>query len=121
MENIAMFIVMFLMLYLVYFLTVLTSNKKIEKFKSGTQFMYFKNIYKLDPQFIDMKKFVNDISISNSFIISLTVIVVDYTDKLIIKMIAGFLILIPLIAFFYHFIGRKYQKKMNKFKEEKHV
>ena len=121
MEKLSLFLMTFLFIYLIYLFAVIINKKKIEKFKEGSQFIYFKNIYKLNPESINMKKFINDIGLANAFIMSLTVIIIDYTDKLIIKMVAGFLILIPLIIGIYHIIGKKYQKKANITKEGKHV
>lgn len=111
MERIYLFIFSFMVIYCLYLFTIILSKKRIDKFSSGSQFLYFERVYKLNSKKINMKSFANAIGLSNAFIISITVVVIDYTDSLLIKMVAGFLLLTPLIAIIYHLIGKHYQKK----------
>ena len=56
----------FILVYLFYFLTVVLQKKRINKFEKSNQVMYFVYKYKLDVKKINMRKFVQVISITNS-------------------------------------------------------
>lgn len=111
MDKIILFLLSFLFVYLIYLLTVITKIDKSDNFKNSKQVTFFKNVYKIDINNIDLKKFAHVISLTNAFIISLTVTLIELFDKLIIKMMVGFVVLIPLILICYKIIGRIYKNK----------
>ena len=76
--------------------------------------MFFKNAYGLDLQKLDYKKFANSLSMTNAFIIAATVAFIEIFDGLIIKLLIGFLVLIPLILLDYWILGKYYKKKEGK-------
>ena len=111
MEYVIYFLISFIIVYLFYFLTVVLQKKKYDKFKKSNQVMYFVNKYKLNVNKIDIKKFINIISLINSFIIALSFTVVIKIDNNILMLLVGLIVLIPAMLISYHFIGRYLQKE----------
>lgn len=111
MKYLLLFIVSFLIIYLVYYLIVVRRKKGLEAFKTGKQVMFFKNAYKLDLEKLDYKKFSNSLSLVNAFIIAFTVTILEFIDGFILKLLIGFVILIPLILICYYILGKIYKRK----------
>lgn len=111
MEYVIYFLIAFIIVYLFYVLTVILQKKKYGKFKSSNQVMYFVNRYKLNVNKIDIKKFINIISLTNSFVIAFSFSAVIKIENNILMLFIGFLILIPLMLLSYHFIGKYLQKE----------
>lgn len=111
MDYIICFIIAFIIIYLFYFLTVILQKKRYDKFKTSNQVMYFVNRYKLDVDKINIKKFINIISLSNSFIIAFSFACIIKIENSILMLLVGVLILMPLMLFIYHLIGKSFQKE----------
>jgi len=111
MVHIICFLIAFIIIYLFYLLTVILQKKKYDKFKTSNQVMYFVNKYKLNVNKIDIKKFINIISLTNSFIIALVFAIVIKIESNILMLLIGLIILIPLMLICYHFIGKYLQKE----------
>ncbi len=111
MDKLLLFSITFLFVYLVYLLTVISKIDKNDKFKTSKQVLFFKNVYKINMDKINLNKFAHIISLSNAFIIALTVTIIEIFDKLLIKMLVGFVILFPLIFIIYTIIGKVYKSK----------
>lgn len=114
MEHVITFIVSFLIIYLVYYIIVVKREKGLEKFKEGKQLDYFKQVFKLDISKLDIKKFANSLALSNAFIMSLTITIIEFLHNLILKMVVGFAIIIPLMLITYKILGESYKKKEGK-------
>ena len=119
MYNIVIFVCLFLIVYLFYYIFVIRSEKALEKMHSGKEMIFLKNNYKLDYGKISIKKVVNSIALTNSFIISFTTVIVCLLNEwisnfylwLLCCMFMAIVILFPLIIILYHFIGTHYRKK----------
>lgn len=112
MKYLIWFLIGFTIIYLFYFITVVLQVKKYEKFRNSNQVMFFVKRYNLDPKKINIKKFINIISINNSFIIALSFSLTTVTNNFIYILLIGLSSIIPLILITYHFIGI-YLKKEN--------
>ena len=60
---------------------------------------------------INFKSFAHSIALINAFIIAITVTAIDPIDNLILKLLVGFIILLPLMYFLYGALGKYYKKK----------
>ena len=114
MKYILIFISSFLIIYLIYYLLVVRREKGLEAFKNGKQVLFFKTVYKLDLKKLDCKKFAKSLSLVNAFIVALTVTIIELIDGYILKLLVGFVILIPLILICYYILGKSYKKKEGK-------
>ena len=114
MEYVLVFLFCFIAVYIVYYLIIVRREKGLEAFKKGKQLLFFKNAYNLDIKKVDVKKFANSLALANAFIIAFTVVAIEFIDSLIIKLLVGFVILIPLILIVYYILGRIYKKKEGK-------
>jgi len=111
MDKLFLFIITFLFVYLVYLITVIMKLNKNDNFKNSKQVSFFKNVYKINIDKINLNTFAHVISLANAFMIALTVTIIELFDKLFIKMMVGFVILIPLMLLVYYIIGKIYKSK----------
>lgn len=114
MERIIVTIIVFLFIYLLYAVTVIHSKKKIKDFEKSGQASFIIKKYKLSVSKINMKNFARLIAFANSFIIALAFFITDFIENYILKLLIGFIILIPTIILCYHLIGMLYKKKEGK-------
>lgn len=109
-----LFIISFIVIYLTYFIVIINRKKGLESFKKGKQLEFFIKTYKLDKKKIDIKKIANTLALTNSFIMALTLTIIEFTDNLIIKILLCVIILIILMLIMYKLLGQSYQKKEGK-------
>lgn len=115
-ETIIIFVAVFLLNYLLF----VRKNKKLKKDDMPLELIYLANIYDIDPKKINFRRFQYTYSLINSFIITTTYLLVIYLIKsMIIKVVAGIVILILLIIICYGLLGRYYQEKQSKIKQNK--
>lgn len=116
MKEIITFFIVFIIVYLLYLFLVILNKKRISKYKDSNYVTFLVNRYNLDIDKLPIKKVANRISLANSFIISFTFAIVMIIDNNILRMILALAIIIPLMLFIYHLIGKslqnKYQKKL---------
>lgn len=111
MEYLLNFLFCFLIIYSIYLFLIVLRKKGLQKFIKSKQLEYFKIKFKLNIEKINIKSFANAIALTNSFIISFTVTVIDTVDSLLLKLLMGFIILLPLMYFIYEALGKYYKKK----------
>lgn len=114
MNYILTFTMSFIIIYLIYFLVIISRKKGLESFKKGKQLEFFINTYKLDKKKLDIKRFANTLSLTNSFIIALTLTILEFTNNLIIKLLLCVIILTALMLIMYNYLGKTYKKKEGK-------
>ena len=114
MNFILVFFISFIIIYLTYFIIVINRKKGLDSFKKGKQLGFFIKTYKLDKNKLDIKKFANALSLTNSFIIAFTLTILELFDNLIIKLLICVIILIILMLIMYSFLGNLYKKKEGK-------
>ena len=104
-------LICFVVVYLLYFLLVVNNKKKLKKYHDSTEIKFLKNKFKIDIEKIGIKKLANIMALVNAFIISTTILIIEIINNLILKMIVGFIILIPFILITYTLVGRTLVKK----------
>ena len=113
MKYLISFLINFSIIYLFYILTVVSRKNKYEKYKKSKEVSLFVKKYHLDFEKISIGKFLNILSIVNSVIMSLALLIVYFVPNLIIKLFMVFILLIILILVFYTLLG-KYIERVNK-------
>ncbi len=113
-----LFVVIFLVIFFVFSLVfddALRKDKKVIK-----EIEVAKKLFKLDEKKIEVKKLLRGVSIINSFIISITVVIVDIIgiDKFYWLPIA-FVIILALIFSCYYIYGKILHKKWGKDENDK--
>ena len=108
------FILIFILVYLIYFLFIISRKKKMNKYRSSTEILFLEKKYKLNIDNINLRKLSHILALANAFIIALVFVVVSFIDNFIIKILIGFILLIPIILFVYHLIGKYFQKRSEK-------
>ncbi len=104
----------FILLYLFYLITVINRKGKLDKFFEGVEITYLKKRYKLSLKKINKKALAHTIALTNSFIVSITILTVFIVDNYILKLMIAFIILMPLIIISYHIIGVNLKRKEDK-------
>ena len=110
------FLIFFILCYVMYLL-FMVFRKKVNKFKSKkprVEEAYLIGKYNIDFKKFKKKeyrKFLHIISLTNSFILSLTLIIVNIMKSMFLKILLSVVILVPLIIISYMLIGKHYQKK----------
>ena len=110
------FLIFFVLCYVMYLL-LMVFRKKFNKFKSKkprVEEAYLMGKYNIDFKKFKKKeyrKFLHIISLTNSFILSLTLIIVNTMKSMFLKILLSFVILVPLIIISYMLMGKYYQKK----------
>ena len=114
MKYIIMFVVSFLVVYLAYLMTVILNKKKLKKFETSNQALYFVKKYNVKISDKNVKLLANLVALSNAFIISITLVIIDLVPNYILKVLVAFVIIIPLILVLYHIVGLVMLKRGNK-------
>ena len=114
MENLKLFLTTFIVIYLFYLVFVVLSKKRVATFYNNSYVKFLKNVYNVDVYSISNKTLANIVSLSNSFIIALTLVIVDITDEFYLKILLAFAILIPLQLIIYYVIGKVLNRKSDK-------
>ena len=95
----------FIIIYLFYYIAVISKSKKLDKLMEGMEITYLKRRYNLSLKKINKKRIANVIALTNSFIVSVTILLVSIVGNHILKLMMAFIILVPLIIISYHIIG----------------
>ena len=114
MKYIIMFVVSFLVVYLAYFLTVILNKKKLKKFETSNQALYFTKKYKIKVSDKNVKLLANLVALANAFIISTTLIIIELVSNYILKVLVAFIVIVLLILVLYHIVGLVMLKRGNK-------
>lgn len=108
------FLFCFTVVYLFYTLIIVVRKKGFEKFKTSKQLDYFRQAYKIDFDKVNLKVFANAMAITNAFIIAITCTIIEFFDNFILKMVVGFVVLVPLMLLMYKIVGMIFKKKEGK-------
>ena len=114
MNYVILFVATFLIVYLLYLLTVILNKKKLEKFKKSNQTLYFVKKYKIKVDNDNVKLLAHLVAISNAFIMSTAITIVELVPNFILKILVAFLVIMPLILISYHVVGKIMLKRGNK-------
>ena len=110
-KEILLFIVTFIIVYLFYFVFVLSRKSVLEKVPDSKNMLYLKYKYGIKFNKNNTKKIANTVFLANSLILSVTVTVVSMFKSFIIGLLVGIIPLILLIFGLYHLIGTYYKNK----------
>lgn len=111
MESFLFSLIVFIVIYLLYVITVLNNKKKLSEFEKSGQGAFIIKKYELDIAKLNKKKFANALALTNSFILALTFFITDFISNYFFKLLVGFVIFIPMIILGYYLIGIYFKKK----------
>ena len=114
MDIFILFVSMFILVLAMYYIAVISRIGKHDKFKNSPQFLFFVRTYKLTKDKIDLKGFATRLGFLNAFIIAFTVTLIDFVNNYLLKLLIGFLVLLPLMLIMYSVLGNYYKKKEGK-------
>ena len=96
MEQVILFFMTYLCVFIVYYVFIVRKYKKRGK-KRPVEVTYLMNRYKLDLDKINMKKLLLTISLVSSFDISLIVTIVLLFDRYVLKFFVALILMFPII------------------------
>ena len=114
MKYIGLFVVIYLIVLLIYLVTVICNKRKLAIFPKSNQALIIINRYKLDINKSNVKEFAIKIASVNSFIIALALTMTELVNNFLLKLLIAFLTMIPLILILYHLIGISMKKEGKK-------
>ena len=110
-EELILFIMTFLLVFIVYEIFIVRKSKKDKRRKKPIEVNYLINKFNLDIDNLNYKKLLNIISAVSAFDISLVVTIVSLLDNFYMQLMAGFVLIMILILVSYDIVGRIYKKK----------
>ena len=114
MQELLLFIMTFISVYIVYQLfVVLKSKKNIGKknYKEPFEVLYLRKKYGINMKKVNFNKLLQLVALVSSFDIALTVSLIANIKSILIQLILGFVIIIVLILVSYHIIYLIYKRK----------
>lgn len=113
MDIIINFLVFFIIVYLFYLIVVWARKRNITKYRNSNEIRFLEYKYKVKVDAIGIEKLSRVLAFWNALIISVTVVVISFINNFILKMLVGFVLLLPLIFIVYHLIAKYYNKKIS--------
>ena len=113
MEEIVLFILCFLFVFIIYELFLIRPLKKKDKRKDKEllEIKYLVLKYKLDMKKIKYEQLLQICALVSSFDMSVTVSLIFLVDNLLLELLIGFASICVLIFISYHFVYLFYKKK----------
>lgn len=111
MEQVILFIITYILVFLIYKVYLKAKYKSKKKKKELTEVLYLVNKYHLDVKKIGYKKLLNVVCIVSSLDISILITIAVIKDKLFYQMLIAVILAIPLIVVSYSIVGNYYKKK----------
>ena len=110
-DELILFIMTFLLIYIIYELFLVRKAKKDKRRKKPVEVNYLIGKYNLDINKLNYKRLLNIISAVSAFDISLVVTIVSLLDSFYLQLLIGFVLIMLLILVSYDIVGRIYKKK----------
>ena len=111
MKEFILYLIAFILVYLFYFVFVLSRKNILKKFATGKEISYLKYKYGVNINDKNLKSISNKVCLANSFILATTLFVVTRFNNLILEILLGIVTLVILIIVLYYLIGNYYKKK----------
>ena len=108
------FIVLFIAFYFLYYF-IFDDMLRKEKYTKINELMFLTNYFKLDKKKMNYRQCLNGVAILNSFIISITIVIVNMIKiNIMFVLFVAFFIMLILIYGGYMLYGKHCQKKWGK-------
>ena len=110
-KEILLFIGTFILVYLFYFIFVLSRKNVLDKVPESKNMLYLKYKYGIKFTKENTKKIANKVFLANSLILSITVTILSMFKSFLIGLLVSIIPLVLLILVLYHLIGTYYKNK----------
>ena len=107
-------IIIFIVINLSYLVIILNERNLKKYIKNSKETNIIKNKYKIDYDKLNHKKVAFIFGLSNSFIISITYLLLVLIDNLILKLLCALVVIVIVSLFIYNMIGNYFVKGMKK-------
>ncbi len=110
-DELVLFIMTFLLVFIIYELFLVRKAKKDKRRKKPIEVNYLIGKYNLDINKLNYRRLLNIISVVSAFDISLVVTIVSLFNNFLFQLLVGFVLIMLLIIVSYDIVGRIYKKK----------
>ncbi|MBS7020640.1 MAG: hypothetical protein KH135_02040 [Firmicutes bacterium] len=114
-EEIILFTFTFLLIYGIYAMMILKSEKRLEKYKTSVEIKDLEGKYHIQTNRFEFRKLARMVLITNTFDICVTAALACLIPNFILMFLVGVLILLVVIFISYHLLGtylKKLERKM---------
>lgn len=113
MEQVILFLLTYIVVFIVYniLLSRKTKKKKKDKANKPIEVIILESRYKIDIEKLNYKRLLLVISIVSSLDITIIITLILLLDSYILQLLVALVLTFPMILCSYHFIGRYYQKR----------
>ncbi len=111
--GIGAYLLVFLGIYIIYLLFVVSRKKARESFKKSCYVLYLVNVYKIDVDKINTKMLASMVTCVNSFILATTLYILSNIKGILSIVVAAFSMLL-LLFILYHVLGKILKRKGDK-------
>ena len=111
MNEIFLFVLTFVFIFIIYELFVVRKLKKGRAKKKPIEVRYLEARYHLNLDKKSYKQLLNVVSLVSALDIALIVSIISMAKSFIIELLLGVCLIIPIILISYHFVGSYYTKK----------
>lgn len=111
MQEVLLFLMTFLLVFLIYQIFIVKKAKRKNSKKRPMEVEYLISKYHIDMKKVNYKKLLLTISLISSFDISIIVTLVLFFENYFLKLLIALLLVVPVIMISYHFVGKYYKKK----------
>ena len=111
MNYVVLFLIVFIVVFLLYLITVIGNKRKLSKFPKSNQALILIKKYNLDINEKNVKKLAVKVALSNSFTVAAAITVTELVNNFFLKLLVAFLVMVPLIIINYHLVGKSMQKE----------
>lgn len=105
------FVLTYLLFYIIHQVFLNKKRKKYNPNKKNNEINFLIERYKLDLKKIGYKNLLRTVTLTNCFILTITVMVFSRIEKFFLSALVTFVIAVALIYSLYEIIGRYYKKK----------
>ena len=114
MQEILLFVMTFISVYIIYQLFVVLKYKKKKdnkNYKEPFEVLYLRRKYNLNMKKINLKTLLQVISFVSSFDIALIVSIISHIENMYLQLFCGFVLIIVFIVVSYHIVYLIYKRK----------
>ena len=111
MEYVILFLVVFIVVFFLYLITVILNKRKLSSFHKSNQALILIKKYDLKIDKDNKREFAIKIALVNSFVIAVTATIIEFVNNIFLKVLVAMVVMIPLMLIFYKLIGKSMKKE----------
>jgi hypothetical protein len=108
-ENIILFLMFFVLIYLMYYFLFVRKQLRYNKKKLPSDVKIFEFYYKIDVKKIGYQKVLRTLNFTNALMLSIMLMIVYKLDSIILKILVLTILIVPFIWVTYYFLAKYFK------------